>query len=260
MSTHSKPHANATAVKADVMLEIRLNQVGDTTASQQAYDEIYEDETFEQRDSFYLWLIDLFKLQPEDLYLDVSCGRGQLSGLAQKKGVRAHGLDLSPTAVKQGQAETGCRGLIVGNSQQLPYASNSFDVVSNIGSIEHYVDMAAAVSEMARVLKSNGRAYILVPNTFSLLQNIWIAFKYGYTSIDKQPIQRYAARQEWQNLLEENGLIVQKTGKYEIERPRTWADFTSYLRHPKRMIRLLLTPFVPVNLAFCFVFTCQKRP
>lgn len=260
MSRHRNLYAQATPAKAEVMLEIRLNRVGDTAASQQAYDEIYQDAAFEQRDSFYLWLIELFKLRPEERYLDISCGRAQLSGLAQKKGVQAHGLDLSATAVAQGRAETGCRGLLVGNSQQLPYASNSFDVVSNIGSIEHYVDMAAAVREMARVLKADGRGYILVPNTFSLLQNIWIAFKYGYTSIDEQPIQRYAARKEWEQLLQENGFIVEKASKYEIERPRTWADFVSYLRHPKRMVRLMLTPFVPLNLAFCFVFTCRKRP
>lgn len=259
MPAKTKQHFSAPpGTKADILFEIRLNQVETDSASRSAYDDIYTQTDFAQRDSFYLWLINLFALHATDTYLDISCGRGQLSGLAQQFGGAAHGLDLSPAAIKQGRIETGCDQLIVGNSQALPYADNSFTVVSNIGSIEHYVDMQTAVREMARVLKKDGRAYVLVPNTFSLLHNIWIAFKHGYTNIDMQPIQRYATRQEWQQLLEENGLIVEKTYKYEIERPRTWADFFSYLRHPKQMMRLLLTPFVPLNLAFCFVYLCRK--
>ena len=118
--------------------------------------------------------------------------------------------------------------------------------------------MKTAVREMTRVLKPGGRAYVLVPNTFSLLTNIWIAFRQGRTSIDQQPIQRYAARLEWQQLVEEYGLVVYKTFKYERERPRTWSDLIHYLSHPKALTRLLLTPIIPLNLAFCFVFVARK--
>jgi ubiquinone/menaquinone biosynthesis C-methylase UbiE len=242
---------------AEIMLEIRLNAVATDTDSQQAYDNLYEETDIALRDSFYLWLIDLFKLQPADVYLDVSCGHGQLVHLARSRGVYAsYGLDLSYIALKQGLPENG--HLVVGNSQWLPYRDNSFTVMSNIGSIEHYVDMKTAVSEMARVLKPGGRAFVLLPNTFSLFQNIWYALKQGRTKIDIQPIQRYAARREWEQLLESNGLVVDKAIKYEIERPRTWTDFLGYLRHPKRMFKLLVTPLVPLNLAFCFVFVCHK--
>lgn len=240
------------------MLEVRLQQIVSDGDSRTLYDHLYRDVNISQRPSFYLWLMDLFKLQPNDIYLDISCGRAQLPALAQAKGVVAYGLDLSSTALRLGQTETNCRRLVVGNSQSLPYPSNRFTVISNIGSLEHYIDMEAAVREMARVLKPGGRAFILVPNTFSLLHNIWIAFRQGRTNIDQQPIQRYAARQEWQQLLEDNNLRVNKVIKYERELPRTWHDFLNYLRYPKQFVRLLLTPFVPLNLAFCFVFVCDK--
>ena len=90
------------------------------------------------------------------------------------------------------------------------------------------------------------------------MHNIWTALRQGRTFIDNQPIQRYAARQEWQQLLEDNGLVVDKTIKYEIERPQTWPDFLSYIRHPKRMVKWLISPMIPINLAFCFVFICHK--
>jgi len=244
--------------KPYIMLEIRLPQVETDGDSQSAYDILYSETDISQRPSFYLWLNELFDLRPDEHYLDISCGRAQLVKLAQRQGVLAYGMDLSHTALKTGGGRLNQNRLVTANSQLLPYAGDSFDVISNIGSLEHYVDIKAAVREMTRVLKPGGRAYILVPNTFSLLTNIWIAFRQGRTSIDQQPIQRYAARLEWQQLLEESGLLVQKVHKYEREWPRTGADLWYYLHHPKALARLLLTPFIPLNLAFCFVFVARK--
>ena len=112
---------------------------------------------------------------------------------------------------------------------------------------------------MARVLRPGGRAYVLVPNTFSLLANVWTAFRTGRTSADAQPIQRYGARHDWTRLLEMNGLLVRKTFKYERARPRSWADLRHYFRRPKELLRMLATPFVPLNLAWCFLFVCERR-
>lgn len=242
----------------EIMLEIRLPEISTNNDSRQAYDTIYTEGDISQRASFYLWLVDLFAIQPGDVYLDISCGRVHLPKLARARGAIAHGLDLSHAALKLGRERTGVTNVVTANSQELPYADNSFDVISNIGSLEHYVDMHAAIREMTRVLKPGGRAYVLVPNTFSLTTNIWIAMRQGYTSIDKQPIQRYAARLEWQALIEESGLIVEKTIKYEREWPRTQADLVYYLTHLKDLARVLFQPFVPLNLAFCFVFIARK--
>jgi len=241
-----------------VSFEIRLDDKVTADDSRAAYDVIYGEDDISQRASFYLWVQDLLALKPGETYLDISCGRAQLTTLARVRGSNAHGLDLSYTALHSGWNSGRGGHLITGNSQQLPYAPESFDVVSNIGSLEHYLDMAMAVQQMVRVLKPGGRAIVLVPNSFSLLHNIWIALRDGRTNIDQQPIQRYATRLEWQTLLEENGLVVDKTLKYELETPRTWTDWGHYLRHPKKMVRLALRPFVPLNLAFCFVFLCYK--
>ncbi|HRQ38299.1 MAG TPA: class I SAM-dependent methyltransferase [Chloroflexota bacterium] len=246
--------------KAHIMLEARLNGVLTGADSQRGYETVYSQVgNIAQSDSFYLWILELLALQPGESYLDISCGQAELPRLAQKKGIQAHGMDLSHNALVTGHTLMQAQNLVTANSQQLPYANKNFDVISNIGSLEHYLDMAQAVREMARVLKPDGRALILVPNTFSLLTNVWIAFRQGRTSIDPyQPIQRYAARYEWQQLLEENGLTVTKTLKYERERPRTRPDLMNYVRRPKQMARLMLTPFIPLNLAWSFVFICHK--
>jgi ubiquinone/menaquinone biosynthesis C-methylase UbiE len=244
--------------QADIMLEVRLRQVETAADSQNAYDALYSDGGISQPASFYLWMYQILNLQPDDIYLDISCGRGELLRLAQAAGIDAHGLDISLAAMTYGRQKFGLRKQVVGNGELLPFADEQYTVVSNIGSLEHYLDMKTAVQEMRRVLHPQGRAIILLPNTFSLLTNIWIAFRQGRTSIDNQPIQRYAARQEWQQLLEENGLIVTQIRKYERVWPRNWADLQTYLYRPKELMRLLLSPLIPLNLAWSFVFTCRK--
>jgi ubiquinone/menaquinone biosynthesis C-methylase UbiE len=241
--------------KADIMLEIRLETAEN---SQQAYDDLYTDVGISQPHSFYLWMMEILALQADDVYLDISCGRGELVAMAQARGVQAHGMDISWAALRSGQPDLRANNFVVCNAEQLPYADDSFSVASNMGSLEHFGDMKTAVQEMARVLKDNGTAVILVPNTFSLMTNIWIALRQGRTSIDDQPIQRYAARQEWQQLLQENGLTVEKTLKYEHVIPRTRQEWMGHLRHPKRILRLFLIPFIPLNLAYGFIFVCRK--
>ena len=241
-----------------IRFEIRLNETADSHQSRAAYDTIYQEGDISQTDSFYQWVLSRLALQQGERYLDISCGRAQLANKARTQGIAAYGLDLSHTALVSGRTAPHPAHLVTGNSQALPFADAQFEVISNIGSVEHYVDMELAIREMARVLKDNGRALILVPNTYSLLHNILLAYKEGRSVVDVQPIQRYAARQEWADMLSANGLRVVYTDKYEIETPRTPQDWRLYLRHPKKLVRLGLRPFVPTNLAFCFLFTCHK--
>ncbi len=46
------------------------------------------------------------------------------------------------------------------------------------------------------------------------------AWHNGRTADDGQPIQRYAARYEWEDLLIKNGLFIERTVKYGLVWPR----------------------------------------
>jgi SAM-dependent methyltransferase len=240
------------------MIEIRKQSHPTKSWSRAEYDAIYAGPGIRQTDSFYKWLLGLMQLTPGQRLLDVSCGEGTLVQFAARMGLTAIGLDLSVVAVRVAAGETGQPRFLVGDAQQLPFADGSFDHVSNIGSLEHYLDPGQGVLEMARVLRPGGRSCVLLPNIYSLLDNVWYAFRFGRTVQDNQPIQRYAARYEWQDLLEANGLRVERTVKYEREWPTSWADVGYYLRRPKALARLLVTPILPLNLASCFVYLCRK--
>jgi SAM-dependent methyltransferase len=236
------------------MLEIR--HVSEHVDVRWAYDHIYSGSGIQHLDSLYRWILRLLRPKPRRRLLDVACGVGVLPRMAAEMGVEAHGYDLSERAMRFGTRSTA--RLLVANGERMPYADSIFDYVTNIGSLEHYEDPAIGVQEMARVLAPSGLACVLLPNTFSLLGNVLFAWHTGRTADDGQPIQRYAARYEWQDLLEANGLTVVRTVKYERELPASLADMGWYLRHLKPLAHLLLTPLLPLNLANSFVYICSK--
>jgi ubiquinone/menaquinone biosynthesis C-methylase UbiE len=240
----------------DVRFEIRLNADG-VDWTRRAYDQIYRGEGIRQLDSFYRWLLELLQPQAGRKLLDIATGEGVLPRMgAQFYGLEAYGSDLSVSALQIARDE-GQPAVCVASGESVPFADASFDYVTCIGSLEHFLDMRTGVREIARVLRPDGTACILVPNTYSIIGNVYKALKTGMSTIDPQPLQRYAARGEWAMLLEECGLRIIRTLKYERETPYSLTDWWWYVRHPRALIRLALTPFIPLNWASCFVYLCH---
>lgn len=236
------------------MIEIRHSDQPDSI-----YNDIYSGEAIHQMDSFFIWISGLLDMSKKTRLLDIATGRGQMIQFALNKGATAIGLDFSWTACKI-TSERVPNTIICSDAQELPFGNDHFDAITNIGSLEHFEDMAKGVQEMARVLKPNGKAFLSVPNTFGLRWNVQYAWRTGDVDDDGQPLQRYGTRKQWEHLLESNGLKVEKVLGYEHERafPKTKKDLFNYLKHPRRLFSMLLfTPFIPVNMAGQFVFICK---
>jgi SAM-dependent methyltransferase len=240
------------------MIEIRHTDEG-TAHTRVAYDDMYAEEGVTQHwPSYYHWILDKIGAQPGKRLLDVACGTGALQQAAAQRGLAAMGVDFSIVAVRKANVFGPSA---VGDAELMPFAAESFDYVTNLGSLEHLENMAAGVSEMARVLKRSGTACILVPNTFGLMWTVRHAMTHGELFDDGQPLQRYGTHTEWKLLLERNGLRVRKTLGYETHPPKTAKQWWWYIRRPYlRLSKLILWPFVPVNLASMFVFLCEKSP
>lgn len=240
------------------MLEIKHN----FKSTRAVYNEIYRCHGIRQMDSFFIWILELLKPTRGQRLLDVSCGEGQLLRFAVERGLEAYGLDISDVAARIAQEQASLAKVFVGNGEALPYSDNTFDYVTNIGSLEHYENPAQGVQEMVRVLREGGKTCIVVPNSFGLRWNVAYVWRTGDICDDGfQPIQRYATKNQWIRLLEENGLIVRRTLGYEHERalPRTWKDLREYLKSPRRLLSaFVLVPLIPVNMASMFVFLCEK--
>lgn len=246
------------AKPVDIRFEIRLATENEGWI-REAYDEIYQGHGIRLLDSFYRWLLRLLDPAAGSRLLDVACGEGVLPNFARTQfGVDAYGSDLSMAGLRLG-LEEGDTPFIAGSGESLPIADASFDYVTCIGSLEHFFDMEAGVREMARVLKPDGTAMILVPNTYSLTNNIYNALKHGRSAIDYQPMQRYLARVEWAMLLEANGLVVERTVKHERTAPDNLDDLLWYLRNWRELVRVVAAPFIPTDLATSFIYFCRRK-
>lgn len=101
-------------------------------------------------------------LGPDDLLLDLGCGTGWLVKKLSAKGKSAIGLDANDSDF--GKYPEVTSKLMKGDIYDLPLDAGTVDLVTSRWVFEHLDDPAAAVAEIARVLKPAGRALIIVPN------------------------------------------------------------------------------------------------
>ncbi len=92
--------------------------------------------------------------------LDVGCGTGGNLEMLKKFGA-AEGVDVSDEALEFCRSKnlTVHKGL----AEKLPFADETFDVVTALDVVEHLDDDVAGLSEMFRVLKRGGKTLIFVP-------------------------------------------------------------------------------------------------
>jgi len=89
-------------------------------------------------------------------------GVGMYSRHLEAAGATVISLDIDyPSMVEAHRHTQHC---VVGVGEHLPFLANTFDTILSHEVLEHVQDDAAAVTEMARVLKPGGRAVIFVPN------------------------------------------------------------------------------------------------
>jgi len=225
-----------------------------------AYDARYEADGFRNNDSYYRWALDMLAPRPGGSLLDIGCGLGDLLHYAVQRRVACVGIDLSPVAIERARKRVPDAQLLVGNAEDLPFADGSFDCVTILGSLEHLIDPGTGLLEIRRVLKWQGRALIMVPNSYYLPDIIWNVLRTGYGPNHKQVVERFATSQEWRAFIEAGGLVVRRVKRFNFQWPRTRGDLEWYRANPRRWLGLLAAPFIPFNLSHSFLYLCEKDP
>lgn len=93
--------------------------------------------------------------------LDVGCGAGFLSNLLASENLQVTGLDISVESLSVAKKYDTTKKVqyVEGNAYMLPFADNSFDVITCMDFLEHIEDPERAIKEMSRVLKPNGQFF-----------------------------------------------------------------------------------------------------
>ena len=97
--------------------------------------------------------------------LEIGCGTGVLMEWIQKD-CNVMGVDLSPGMVRKAQK----KGLVVvqGRAEELPHEADMFDVVYSFKTLPHVSGIAQALTEINRVLKRDGIAFVEFYNRHSV--------------------------------------------------------------------------------------------
>ncbi len=203
------------------------------------YDALYRRSPFEDTATCYNWVLRLAGARPQEPVLDVGCGVGGALSAIAAVGAQPWGVDVSREALVRARERQGNAILIVADGSRLPLADRSFRVILNLGTLEHLSDLEGGIREMARILRTDGTAWILLPNLF-YSGAIWRSIRFGYGPDHHQPIDRFATVNEWRDLLEAGGLSVRRWWPYH--KGKWW----------KRLL--------PRSLAWHFLFEARRAP
>lgn len=106
-------------------------------------------------------MVDSVEGKPDDLWLDIGCGTGELAFLATRTGATIHGSDISTVMIDTAKRQAAERGhdlaFEVADCEALPYADGTYDVVTSSVGVIFAPDHQKVASELARVLRPGGR-------------------------------------------------------------------------------------------------------
>lgn len=225
-----------------------------------SYNQIHsQSEKLLEMPSFYEWILDKLGVSANSSLLDIATGAGTLVKYALQRGVEATGIDISIEAVRKAIADTVNLNIQLADGEELPFKNRRFDYVTNIGSLEHFIQPEKGLWEMHRVLKDTGKAGIFVPNSYYLGDIVTHVMFHGNAPSHNQIIERFATKNEWSSLFNQNGFSVMKIFYYNFFFPRNFQDW-KFIRHrPKKILGALVSPLIPRNLSYSFYFICQKK-
>ena len=116
--------------------------------------------------------------------LDVATGTGDMAIAMSKRNVKSKivGYDLSEGMLDVAREKIDAKGLESritlkqGEAEEIPFISGRFDAVTVAFGVRNFHDLEAGIREMSRVLKDDGRLYVL---EFSTPKNKLFGFFYN---------------------------------------------------------------------------------
>lgn len=103
--------------------------------------------------------------------LDVGCATGSFLSVAQAKGWRCSGVEVSTFAAAEARQRTGCE-VFCGKLEDAPYDGASFDAITMWDLLEHLPDPLVGLETARRLLKPGGFLLVNTPNENSLLRRV----------------------------------------------------------------------------------------
>jgi ubiquinone/menaquinone biosynthesis C-methylase UbiE len=113
-----------------------------------------------------LWAVDLFGLRSHFEVLDVAAGSGLLSRAIAPRVRGVVAVDITPEMIGEGERAAARQGIgnvrfEAGAAEDLSFPPDSFDMVVTRFSLHHFTSPDAALREMSRVCRREGRVGVV---------------------------------------------------------------------------------------------------
>jgi SAM-dependent methyltransferase len=203
---------------------------------------------------FFSWVLGLLGPAPGTTLLDVACGTGRFAAYAAaERRVVVTGVDVSRVAIDAARRRLPAGEFVVGDAQALPFADETFERVTCLGSLEHFPDPGKGAAELRRVLRPGGRAVVFLPNLF-FLGHVYFGLRHGTqpTEGDQGFSELYLTSDGWRDVLRRGGL--------EVVAVQRWNRIHATARVSPAVVRVWNagSRLVPFNGSYGFGFVCAR--
>ena len=139
-------------------------------------------------------------------------------------------------------------------AESLPFDTGRFDLVTCLGSLEHFVDPVKSLEEMSRVAKPDAAIVILVPNKDFLTRRLGL-FGGTYQTDAKEVVRTL---DEWAELFNKAGLSVDGRWKDLHVLNLDWVSTGPAWSWPLRAAQALMLPLWPLSWQYQVYHRCVK--
>jgi len=145
--------------------------------------------------------------------LDIGCNSGtftkQIYNVFPKS--KIFGIDVSKKAIAYAKQKYTSINFQVAKAEELPFKSNTFDLVTCFEVLEHVDEPKRIIKEIKRVLTKNGNIILIVPTENLLFKMIWgLWTKFGPGRVWKHTHVQKFTKKKLDNLLKKSGCNIVK--------------------------------------------------
>ena len=238
-------------------MEPKKQSIKDHSEIGRFYDAVYyKNAQVDTAVSGHLWrLASKIGISEGQRVLDVGCGTGKWLLALSARGVVPTGIDLSHKAIEICKTAMQDGEFYVGPAETLPFADKQFDVISCLGSLEHFLDPEIALKEMVRVAKNDAVFLLLVPNADFLTRRLGL-FN-GTWQMDVR--EEVRSLPEWRNLFARAGLYTKRRWRDLHVLSWSWICARRWYHIPLRATQAFALVLWPLSWQYQVYHLCEKQ-
>jgi len=204
----------------------------------------------------YPIFLDYLNVKLRKKLLDVGCGTGHFLKAASQSGLETYGVDISKEGIKISQSVSPDSFIFVSEGENLNFAGSTFDYITCLGSLEHFLDMNKGLQEMRRVAKEDAVFCIMVPNSNYIFWKISGKFGTGQRDINENLL----SLKEWKNIFDNEEFEILKIyqDRWLMKTINIFSS-TNPVKIVKKAIYKLIWAFLPLSYTYQFIFVLKKK-